>query len=132
MILSSHNSRRAEVARISSRRALRTPSKSNLFRIGPDVAIDLTSTVSPATYRRLELLWQNRTLPPWPSRTLLEIWSADKPAKMKAADQANSLLPLLTSYAPALNLAAELRGENPHLAEHEILELAGLPLRFPS
>jgi hypothetical protein len=51
---------------------------------------------------------------------------------VKKADQANSLLPLLTSYAPALNKAADLAGENPHLAEHERLELAGLPLKFPS
>jgi hypothetical protein len=77
------------------------------------------------------LLWNNHTLPPIESRTLLEIWAEDKPEKVKKADQANSLLSLLTSYAPALNKAAELRGQNGHLAEYEILELAGLPLRFP-
>lgn len=88
--------------------------------------------MSPATYQRLELLWRNRTVPPRQSRTLLEIWSEDKPKAMKAADQANSLLPLLTSYAVALNHAAMLEGDNPHLAGHEALELAGLPLRFPA
>jgi hypothetical protein len=96
------------------------------------MATDLSATISPATYNRLRMLWQNRTLPPQQSRTLLEIWSADRPSLVKKADEANSLLPLLTSFAPALNQAATMAGENPHLGEAEVLELAGLPLRFPS
>lgn len=94
--------------------------------------IDLSGTVSEATYKRLEMLWSNRTVSPRFSRTLLEIWSADKPAEVRKADQANLLLPLLTSYVPALNRAADIQNENPHLAEFEVLELAGVPLRFPS
>jgi hypothetical protein len=78
------------------------------------------------------MLWRNRTLPPRQSRTLLEIWSQDRPAAMQNADRANALIPLLTSYAVALNLEADLAGESPHLSEYEILELAGLPLRFPA
>lgn len=96
------------------------------------IASDLSASMSTTTYRRLELLWRNRTLPPLESRALLEIWSADQPAAVKRVDDAGSLLPLLTSYAAALRLAAELRGRNPYLAEAEILELAGLPLRFPT
>lgn len=95
------------------------------------MSVDLSHVMSPATWRRLEMLWSNRTLSPRFSRTLLEIWSEDKPKAMKRADEANSLLPLLTSYAPMINKAAQLAGEQPHLAEHEILELAGLPLCFP-
>lgn len=96
------------------------------------MATSLAGTISQPTYARLETLWRNRTVPAQASRTLLEIWSADKPAKVKEADQKGSLLPLLTSYAPALNKVPELAAENPHLAEHEVLEMAGLPLRFPS
>jgi len=94
--------------------------------------VDLSHVMSEASYRRLEMLWSNRTLSPKWSRTLLEIWSEDKPQAMKAADRANSLLPLLTSYTVAVNHAAMLAGENPHLAEYEVLELAGVPLRFPA
>lgn len=95
------------------------------------MGIDLSGTMSAATYKRLEMLWSNQTLPPRQSRTLLEIWSADKPAAVKKADEANLLLPLLTSYSKALDRAVDIQNENPHLAEFEVLELAGLPLRFP-
>ena len=93
---------------------------------------DLSTVMSPASLKRLEMLISNRTVPARQAITLLKIWSEDKPKVMKRLDQANSLLPLLTSYAPALNKAADLAGENSHLASHEILELAGLPLRLPA
>lgn len=95
------------------------------------MAVSLSHVMSQATYARLEMLWRNGTLTPRWSRLLLEIWSEDKPIAMKNADEANSLLPLLTSYAPMLNKAPDLEAQNPHLAEHEILELAGVPLKFP-
>lgn len=50
---------------------------------------------------------------------------------MLRADADNALIPLLISYATALNRAADLAGESPPLGAAEILELAGLPLRFP-
>ena len=96
------------------------------------MAIDLSSTISAATYARLQILWANRTLPPAQSRLLLEVWTADQPKRVKLADRANALLPLLTSYAIALNHAADLAGEQTGLGGCELLEMAGLPLRFPS
>lgn len=100
--------------------------------LGGQMAADLVHVMSNASYRRLETLWRNRTLTPQYSRTLLEIWGADKPVAMKRADAANALIPLLTSYAAALNLAPELAAQYPNLGEAEILELAGLPLTFPA
>ena len=57
--------------------------------------------------------------------------SGTPPKKVKALAQSNQLIPLVMSYVPALDQAADLRLEHPNLAMHEILELAGLPLKLP-
>lgn len=68
------------------------------------------------------------------TRTLLSIWQQDNPEKLKELDRNNQLIPLIKDLMPALDVAADLKAEaaNQWMADHEILQMAELPLHVPT
>ena len=68
------------------------------------------------------------------TRTVLEIWEADDPNRMREMYEENLLLPLLLKLELNLDLAQDLRAEasNTRLATIEILQMAGVPLLLPT
>ena len=66
--------------------------------------------------------------------TLVAIWCEGNPKLVMRLETEKQLLPFLIGFVPDLDRAQELRvaPSNSHLADHEILELAGLPLILAS
>lgn len=74
----------------------------------------------------------NRCLPV--TVTLLRIWQEDNPEKLKLLEADGQLIPLMEDLMPALDVAQDLRAEasNQWMADHEILQMAELPLHVPT
>lgn len=91
----------------------------------------MENVVKNATYEQIRHLGDVHAATPMTIR-LLEIWTAGTPRRVKELEANGELLPLFRRLMPQLEDAQEMTGTHSHLAPHEILQEAGLPLRLGS
>jgi len=90
----------------------------------------LAPTLTEAAYEEI-MTWGEKKSFSRVLRTLLEIWQADNPKRMKELSHKNQLLPMLKKLEYNLDQAADLRAMDAAPATFEILQQAEVPLRLP-
>lgn len=85
--------------------------------------------VEPATYEAIRHLGDVHYATPM-TIALLGLWTAGTPKRVKELEKKGELLPLFKCLMSQLEKAQEMTGTHPHLATHEIMLEAGIPLRL--